>query len=133
MHGASIDFYADVAKQLWHVELVPVVPVFHGPHVVCDGVTVFNICAEFCHIDHRWGAGIVFSWGRMDHRSDRTWGRRRWGPSRERTAGNLIRKPKCASATMSYRSKGGCHEDRTFVKGVRSWRGGAVLEIPAIG
>ena len=60
VHGASIGFHADVAKQLWHVELVPVVLALHGLHVVRHWVTVFNSRAEFCHLDYRLGAGIVF-------------------------------------------------------------------------
>lgn len=60
VHGASIGFYTDVAIQLWQIELVPVIFAFHGLHVVRDWVSVFNSCAEFCHLDYRWGEGIVF-------------------------------------------------------------------------
>ena len=46
MHGASICFHADVAKQLGHVELVPVVIALRVLHVIGDWVTGFNIQAE---------------------------------------------------------------------------------------
>ena len=60
MHGSSICFHADVAKQLGHVELVPVVIALHVLHVIGDWVTGFNSRAEQSHVDDRLGAGIVF-------------------------------------------------------------------------
>ena len=49
-----------MAKQLGHVELIPVVIALHVLHVIGDWVTGFNIRAELGHFDDRLGAGIVF-------------------------------------------------------------------------
>ena len=59
MHGAGIGFHADVAKQLGHVQLIPVAIAFHVPHGIGDRVTRFNGRAERGHVDDRLGAGIV--------------------------------------------------------------------------
>ena len=61
VHGVRVDFRADVAVQLWQIELVPVLFVLHSFHVVGDWVSVFNIrAAEGSHLEYRRGVGIVF-------------------------------------------------------------------------